>query len=461
MEPPSDIGLAALHARLEQPSCWLGGPAASGFSEHFERVGRKLDATASSDPPPAGPVVVAEAQPAQFLAAALAAIARSLPVALARPHWSTAERAQAAAQLRPGHWFGPDAPWPDVYPPINYEPAAWRGAILIPTGGSGGRVRWAIHDWGTLAAAARALETFLGDGPFTHVSTLPPWHVSGLMPAARALETGGQLWLDDWKSLEGGTPPATDAKSAVISLVPTQLLRLLEQPALVEWLGSTRAILLGGAAPPPGLLESARELRLPVALAYGLTETAAVVAVQSPADFLSGEPPAATPLSHARVWIADETGEPRLPNAGGRVWIEAESLFLGYYPTRRAPGPFATDDDGELDIQGRLRLLGRRDRLIITGGEKVDPRLVEEALRATGLVEEVLVTGAPDAEWGQRVAAIYTGEPRPQAELRAAIEDQLPPSAIPKTWIHTARLPLDERGKVDRAALAALLAASS
>jgi O-succinylbenzoic acid--CoA ligase len=461
MEPPSDIGLAALHARLDQPGSWLGGPGSLGFSEHLEKVRRRLDTTASPDPPASGPVVVAEALPAHFLAAALATIARSLPVALARPHWSTTERAQAAAQLRPGNWFGPDAPWPDVYPQTNYDPAAWRGAILIPTGGSGGRVRWAIHDWGTLAAAARALETFLGDGPFTHVSTLPPWHVSGLMPAVRALETGGQLWLDDWKSVEGGTPPTTDAESAVISLVPTQLLRLLDKPALVEWLRSTRAILLGGAAPPPGLLERAREFRLPVALAYGLTETAAAAAVQPPADFLAGEPPAVTPLSHARLWIADETGEPRLPNAPGRVWVEAESLFRGYYPTRRAPGPFATDDDGELDIQGRLRLLGRRDRLIVTGGEKVDPRLVEEALRATGLIEEALVAGAPDPEWGRRVIAIYTGAPRPPAELRAAVEGVLPPAAVPKNWIHAARLPLDERGKVDRAALAALLAATS
>ena len=461
MESPSDIGLAALHARLDKPGSWLGGPAASGFSEHFENARRQLDATASPDPLAVGPVVVAEALPAHFLAAALAAVARSLPVALARPHWSAAERTQAAEQLRPGRWFGPNAPWPDVYPQIHYDPAAWRGAILIPTGGSGGRVRWAIHDWGTLAAAARAFETFLGNGPFTHVSTLPPWHVSGLMPAVRALETGGQLWLEAWKSLESGAPPATDPKSAVISLVPTQLLRLLEQSAVVEWLRTTRAILLGGAVPPPGLLERARVLRLPVALAYGLTETAAVVAAQSPEDFLAGEPAAVTPLSHAHLWIADETGEPRLPNTPGRVWVEAESLLLGYYPMRRAPGPFATDDDGELDLQGRLRLLGRRDRLIVTGGEKVDPRLVEEALRATGLVEEVLVAGAPDAEWGQRVAAIYTGAPRSPAELRAAIEGHLPPSAIPKTWIHAARLPLDERGKIDRAALAALLAASS
>jgi O-succinylbenzoic acid--CoA ligase len=273
----------------------------------------------------------------------------------------------------------------------------------------------------------------------------------------RALETGGRLWLGSWKALEAGTPPSTAPERAVISLVPTQLLRLLGQPPVVEWLRAARAILLGGAAPPPGLLKQARELGLPIALAYGLTETAAVVAAQLPADFLAGQPSVATPLPHAQLWVADDVRDPCLPDTPGRVWIEADSLFRGYFPTRRELGPFAADDDGQLDRQGRLRILGRRDRLIITGGEKVDPRLVEEAVRATGLVEDVLVAGAPDPEWGERVVAIYTGAPRAVADLRAALAGRVAPPFLPKTWIHAEQLPLDERGKPDRAALAVLL----
>jgi O-succinylbenzoic acid--CoA ligase len=462
MEPTSPFGLAALQTHLAQPDSWLGGPNATGFATHLAAARAHLREAESTDALAAGPVVVAEEQPAPFLAAAFAALARGLPVALARPHWGAAERAQAAAQLRPGLWFGPaSAAWPAVYPQINYNPAAWPGAILVPTGGTGGRVRWALHDWTTLAAAARALDAFLGDGPFTHVSTLPPWHVSGLLPAVRALETSGRLWLDAWKSLEAGAPPATAPERAIISLVPTQLLRLLDQPTVVEWLRASRAILLGGAAPSSTLLKQARDLRLPVALAYGLTETAAVVAAQLPADFLAGQPPCVTPLPHAHLWIADDSREPQLPDTPGRICIEADSLFLGYYPNRREPDPFATDDEGQLDRQGRLSVLGRRDRLIITGGEKVDPRLVEDAVRAAGLVDNVFVAGAPDPDWGERVVAIYTGIPRAATDLRAALEGRLAPSALPKSWIHAEHLPLDERGKPDHAALAALLHAVS
>src|SRR5882672_11079432 len=161
MEPTPPIGLAALKIRLAQPDSWFGGPNAAGFAAHLAAARLRLCETDSAAALSAGPVVVAEEKPAAFLAAVLATIECGLPLALARPHWGAAERAQAAAQLRPGLWFGPDtAAWPAVYPQINYNAAAWAGAILFPTGGTGGRVRWATHNWGTLTAAARALESF-------------------------------------------------------------------------------------------------------------------------------------------------------------------------------------------------------------------------------------------------------------------------------------------------------------
>ena len=87
-------------------------------------------------------------------------------------------------------------------------------------------------------------------------------------------------------------------------------------------------------------------------------------------------------------------------------------MFKGYRGRRAgsvADGCYLTDDEGCFDAEGRLRVIGRRDRLIITGGEKVDPLEVEQALRRTGAVQEVLVLGWPDPEWGHRVVAFYTG----------------------------------------------------
>jgi O-succinylbenzoic acid--CoA ligase len=428
-------------ARLAPPPPWPGGPGARGFAEAYAQARKKILTN-----PGRHPVVVAERHPAAYLAAVLAAVEGNRAVVLANTQWGEGERTQAAGQIAPGLWLGAKSTrWPKVKAAPRFDAKKWQGAIFIPTGGTGGRVRWAGHTWSTLAAAAQALARFLSMKNCVHVSTLPPWHVSGLMPAVRAWETGGRLWLENWKALEAGRPPKIPPTKVIISLVPTQLQRLLAGKAVVRWLQGTQAILLGGAAPSPELLERARQLRLPIALAYGMTETAAVVAAQRPKDFLAGQPMAATALPHAKVWVGDETGQRRRLGCAGRLWIQAESLFYGYYPAQRKKGPWATEDWGVADARGRVKPLRRMDRVIITGGEKVHPAEVEEAISATGLVSDVRVVGLPDGEWGERVVAIYTGRRHSGLTLQSALAGRLAKASLPKAWIWTKKLPV---GKV-------------
>jgi len=440
MESARQGNLTHWRTRLAARASWFGGPGAKGLAEALAAVRQRIKKYRGS-----GPVVVAEIKPAAYLAGVLAAVEKKLPVVLANPRWGRGERAQAAAQIKPGLWLGDNkARWPAVKLGKAFDGDVWAEAILIPTGGTGGRVRWAVHTWGTLVAAARAQVKFFEAEGCVHVSTLPSWHVGGLMPAVRALETGGTLWLENWKSLEAGQPPKIPPGNVIISLVPTQLHRLLMRKAMVAWLSGTRAILLGGAAPTAELLRRSRKMRLPVALAYGMTETAAVVAAQRPEDFLAGEPPVATPLPHAKIWAGDQAGKRLRSGEKGRLWIQASSLFSGYYPAKRAKGPFGTEDCGVVDKRGRVRPLGRMDRVIITGGEKVHPAEVEREIRATGLVKDVRVIGLPDAEWGERVVAIFTGNKRVEKKLRAALAGRLASHAQPKEWLWVKKLP---RGK--------------
>jgi len=433
MEPAGPLK-SSLRVKATLP--WLAGPGAERFAETLAKARAKLKRKSGR-----GPVVVAAENTADFLAGVWAAREENRTIVLANPRWGVVERVQAAAQMAPGLWLGDrSARWPKSRPDFEFKTQAWSGMIFIPTGGSGGRVRWAMHTWVSLSLAARALAKFLDAAGCTHVGLLPPWHIGGLMPAVRALETGGTLWLEDWRRIEAGHAPATPPERALVSLVPTQLQRVLTHRRVITWLRQTRAILLGGAAASPALLERARQLRLPIVLAYGMTETAAVVATQTPADFLAGQPPVVSPLLHAKIWVGDDTGR-RLPRGRpGRVWIETESLFAGYFPARRKPGPWGTEDRGVLDARGRLRILGRLDRVINTGGEKVHPEEMEKHIRATGLVEEVKIIGLPDVEWGERVAAIYTGKKRADKKLRAALRGRLAAHALPKVWMHAASL---------------------
>ncbi|KGF73938.1 hypothetical protein DO97_06265 [Neosynechococcus sphagnicola sy1] len=157
-----------------------------------------------------------------------------------------------------------------------------------------------------------------------------------------------------------------------LSLVPTQLQRLLGHPEGGGWLSRFRTVFLGGAPPWPELLTQARASGIPLALTYGMTETAAQIATLRPQAFLQGQSHCGSVLPHAHVRICDPTGQPLPLNQPGTIDIQAPSLALGYYPD--APGSgfhgdgFQTDDQGWLDGDGCLHILGRNSSKIITGG---------------------------------------------------------------------------------------------
>jgi O-succinylbenzoic acid--CoA ligase len=106
---------------------------------------------------------------------------------------------------------------------------------------------------------------------------------------------------------------------------------------------------------------------------------------------------------------------------------------------------------------GGVRITGRADRVIVTGGEKVDPARVEQALLATGLVREALVLGMADATWGEVVTACVVAGAETEAALRQACE-ALEPAARPRRFAFVPVMPTDASGKPDRAAIAKLAA---
>jgi O-succinylbenzoic acid--CoA ligase len=118
---------------------------------------------------------------------------------------------------------------------------------------------------------------------------------------------------------------------------------------------------------------------------------------------------------------------------------------------------FETSDLGRIDARGHLEILGRRDAVIISGGEKIQPAEVEAALRATGEFSDVAVIGVPDAEWGQVVVACYPAKER-APDLRAIEEKMIQVAGFkrPKRYVAISEWPRNLQGKLNRAALLAL-----
>jgi o-succinylbenzoate---CoA ligase len=362
--------------------------------------------------------VISTVDPEQFITEFWAAVLCQVPVFLANPRWGSSEIRQFRDLLAS-------------------NPVLLPGQILIPTGGTSGQLKFAIHSPATLTAATVGFQEFYGVTEINACCLLPLYHVSGLMQLWRSATTLGQLCFR-------AEPVAP--QSFFLSLVPTQLQRYLVDRA--DWLCSFRAVIIGGAPLPPDLAIAARTQNIPLSPSYGATETAAMVAAMPVSEFLAGRLSSGLPLPHVDLQI----------DAVGQISINSPSLMAGYWPPNLHDSNSWCDDLGSIDKFGHLQILGRHSQKIISGGEKVFPQEVEAAIRETGLVLDVCAIGWPDETWGERVVAIYVPNRSVEiADLRLAIVGRLSKFKQPKDWIALAAMPRNDQGKIDRQRLLSIV----
>jgi O-succinylbenzoic acid--CoA ligase len=401
--------------------------------------------------------LLAHRDPWHFLAALLAAIAQNCPVFLCNPHWQQREWEQVGAILQPNYAIGNI---PDFLPisTLAQDQALPSQAIMIPTGGSSGKIRFAIHSWQTLSASVQGFCQFFEVGSVNSCCVLPLYHVSGLMQFLRSFVTQGQFFLSSHKTLQQDFPREIFPENWFISLVPSQLQDLLLRfdPLLTRLLARFGTILLGGAPAWESLLTQARSSSLKLALTYGMTETGSQVVTLKPQDFLRGHGSSGQVLPHAVIQIQNEQiqnqAQNRLSaNNQGIITIQTKSNYLGYYPHLQDQHlPLLTDDIGYFDRDGYLYICGRISQKIISGGENIYPIEIESALFATQLVQDVAVVGIPDRIWGQAIAAIYvpTSSKNLPEVIKSALKHQISGYKIPKYWLWIERLPRNTQGKL-------------
>ncbi|TDC63291.1 AMP-dependent synthetase [Actinomadura sp. GC306] len=316
-------------------------------------------------------------------------------------------------------------------------PVADGTAVLIATSGSTGAPKFVELAGGALRHSAAGTLARIGAAPGDRwLCCVPTSHISGVQVLVRSLVAGSEPVIaprfdpDDVARAEG----------AHVSLVPTQLRRLLDAGTD---LSRTGAIVLGGAAAAPGLLAEARARGARIHTTYGMSETCGGCVYDG------------TPLPGMRVAVGDD----------GRIRLAGPSLFTGY---RLRPADTAAAMDGEWFVtsdlgvleEGRLRVRGRVDDVINTGGEKVVAGEVAAALARHPAVRDVVVVGRPDPDWGERVTAVVVPSPAAAAppglrELRALVRETMPPYAAPHELELVEAIPLLPSGKPDRARLAA------
>lgn len=412
-------------------------------------------------------ILLVEANPIRFLASFIAACSTNNHVFLANPTWGALEWQQVFELVKPDIILG-NCEYAQQYnissPNQSLPENQTNSLIMIPTGGSSGKIRFTMHTWHTLMASVQGFREYFSVSEVNSICVLPLYHVSGLMQFMRSFTSGGKLLILPFQELKTGKLANFDPTDFFISLVPTQLQYLLSESNFTAWLSRCQTVLLGGAPAWSDLLAKARFHYIKLAPSYGMTETASQIATLKPESFLSGNNSSYQILPHAKVKICHETGECLSAQQIGQIVIECSSLALGYYPALfTESGIFYPDDLGFLDAAGNLNIVGRSSNKIITGGENVFPNEVEAAIISTNLVTDVAVIGKDDSYWGQIIAAIYVpANPHISIqEIKQAIDGKLTRFKLPKLWIPINIMPRNEQGKVNRQQLQRLISKTS
>ncbi len=303
-------------------------------------------------------------------------------------------------------------------------------AVIIGTSGSTGTPKGVELSAAALRHSARASLARVGARPAERwLCCLPVTHVAGLQVLVRSLASGTEPVLAE----RADARTVAESGCAHVSLVPTQLQRLLAESGTPVPLAGFSSVLLGAAAAPARLLRDARDAGVRVVTTYGMTETCGGCVYDG------------FPLDGVRAEIRDDD----------RIWISGPVLFSGYYGGARVPadGWFRTGDLGRVEESGRLTVRGRADDVINTGGYMVVPGEVAAALQGCPGVRDVAVLGQPDAEWGERVVAVVvpadSSDPPTLDLLRMHVRGLLPRYAFPSRVVMVDAVPMLPSGKHD------------
>lgn len=306
-------------------------------------------------------------------------------------------------------------------------------ATILFTSGSSSEPKAALHSLSNHCYSAVASNQNIPLAPGDRwLLSLPLYHVSGLGILFRCLFGGAAVVFP-----EDGDPIETSINRfgiTHVSLVATQLFRMLQTTTGVAALQRLKAIMVGGSAVSHSLIGQAHELGLRLHTTYGLTETASQITTTPPGAPLEVLLTSGPPLKPDSVSIS----------ADGEILVRGSTLFSGYVEPNgislpiTSNGWFATGDLGRFDDNGNLIVSGRKDNMIITGGENVQPEEIEKCLCTLPGVLQAVVVPIEDAEFGARLVAFVKKAEKSQlmqSTMKMYLERQLPKYKVPLLFL--------------------------
>ena len=318
-------------------------------------------------------------------------------------------------------------------------------AAIMNTSATTGQFKSVPLRWGQIRAHVQASKEVLGKTEQDNwLMVLPLFHVSGLSILLRSLYNGTAVTILP-KYDEAQVLKLIESESInMMSLVPTILTQL--EPSISHH--KLRVILLGGEFIPMALIDACEKKSLPIYKTYGMTETFSQSVTFSVLDYPHKRDSVGKPLPGMQVRIdkpdADGVGE---------IHLTGPMVMTGYIDKEPIDGDLNTDDIGYVDEDGFVYILNRRKDLIISGGENIYPKELEDLVYTLPSVKECAVVPVPDTKWGQVPAlfvAFHDGESMTADEIVSFMTKSLAKYKVPKYVKILSALPRNGTGKIVR-----------
>ena len=434
------------HASARPGRIALSGPGGDlTYAELADRAGRAARGLTGEGVGRGALVALAQADPVALLVSVLAADLAGVTPLLCDHTWSEERRAQVMAAVPVAARF--DAPLPEADgPPVRHRPEPGDLTWACFSSGSTGRPRAVARTRASWTGSFAHLDALTGIGP-GDVVLIPGPLVSSLygFAAVHTLAAGATAVVPGrWSP---GALADQLRRATVVHVVPHRLPAVLEAAEAAG--GPLRTVVVGGAALDPATRAAAASAGVRVVSYYGATELSFVAADADGAGL--------RPFPGVEIDVRVPPGQ-----ALGEVWVRSPWLCAGYLAG--ATGPLRRDDDGWMTVGDLaepyrpgevLRLRGRGDGAIQTGGATVVPEDVEEVLRKVPGVADVVVVGTPHPYLGAVVTAVVEGDGVTRTALEAVARAELDPAQRPRRWYAARSLPRTPTGKLQRNALKA------
>lgn len=327
---------------------------------------------------------------------------------------------------------------------VNKSIADCSAALIMFTSGSTGENKAVVHSLNSLFASVSSIdqEIHLEENK-KWLASLPFYRIGGFQIIIRSLLTGGTLCIPSGISTENIINGIIHFKPDYISLVNATYRSLLQSS--INGLKNTKAIFIGGGPVESSLFKEGLSKGLPVYKVYGSTETGSMITMLKPEDVENKIDSAGKPLPGVKLKIEQN-----------EILVSTNSLFTGYYKNcsltkeKIVNGWYRTGDIGFIDNDGFLFVEGRKDNILISGGEKINPTEIEDILKYHFNITDAVVLGIPDEKWGQKVcAAVVCNINLNISEVQDKLKQILPIYKIPKIIKQVESIRVDEMGKVN------------